>query len=97
MRSNKRVQEDDTDEQWKRYLNKYYLSIRKVKPLMKKDEGLRLLSPQKIGLISNMQHVHQQRNNSKEMLHKMKVPFRSHSKRQSRNNKNRDFSESPQK
>jgi hypothetical protein len=27
------VEDESTDEQWKKYLNKYYLSIRKVKPL----------------------------------------------------------------
>ena len=47
---------------------------------MKKDEGIRLLSPQKIGLISNMQHIHQQASESKEVFDKLKPPLRAHSK-----------------
>lgn len=41
--------EENADEKWKKYLDKYYLSIRKVKPLLKKeDEELKLLSQQKV-------------------------------------------------
>ena len=88
----KKEEVDTTEEQWKKYLNKYYLSIRKVKPLMKKDEGMRLLSPQKIGLISNLKN-NLRENQEEDFVEKMKkVPFRTHSKKESRHHESRELS-----
>ena len=51
MRQSRRLSQmskEEVDEEWKKYLDKYYLSIKKVKPLSKGDtvpDALKLKRP----------------------------------------------------
>lgn len=55
IKNNKKADaKEEHDEDWKKYLDKYYLNIRKVKPLLKRDTAIHMLSPQRIINISEI-------------------------------------------
>ena len=50
MRQTRRLSQmtkEEVDEEWKKYLDKYYLSIKKVQPILKGDPSTDILSPKK--------------------------------------------------
>lgn len=82
-RRNLQIMKEEAEEEWSRYLDSYYLNIRKVKPLLKKDFELDEVALQKKLCSDEPKGKSLGKNSESSEMMKMKanIHIRTHSKR----------------